>query len=579
MGWGLLLVLLAAPGLMLLSSRSVDAQPVVFRTVIVNCGTPGQTITNALRRQVVGGGLLVLVSGTCNEHVDVFRDDVILRGNPTATINGPTTTDDTIGMDHVRRVSLESLTITGGRNGVAVFGSSVTMHNVTIQGAAVIGVSVSYGGHAFIDGSTVKQNGSVGVSAANTSTAVVTNTTVEQNASTGLQAVRASHLRVGQDFQGGSTVGPVIVRGNSGNGITINDSSAGIIIGSTIQNNVSNGMYIARGSHADVGIGSFNVVSANAIKDNGAGSSGILIEGASANIVGNTISGNGLGVQFLNGGNGRLGVRPDSTAYIGNTITNNKLVGLQLGTGSTAVIGGNTIGGNNTAGGVGGRFGVIVSQSAANFIGQNIIENHPESGVFVRQGSLLMGLGFASLDTSGNVIRNNGCASEAGSNRSGVLMFEGATGEIRATTITQNCGSNVQTTLGGLLDLRGAFLGNPSTLVPTTISLAQVPPGGSPASTPGINIGTRGYVRLITGTVVDSNPGDGVTLINGATLEVGSNNAVSIINNGTPAVTTNGFPINCLNGTETSVSVPITGAVPIFTGNVAGNIVNNCTGF
>ena len=279
MGWLLLLTALMAPGLMLLTPPPVDAQPVVFRTVTVNCGTPGQTIANALKRQVVGGGLLVLVSGTCTEHVDIFRDDVILRGNPTATITGPTTTDDTVGMDHVRRVSLESLTITGGRNGISVFGSSVTMHNVTVQGAAVIGVTVSYGGHAFIDGSTVKQNASVGISAANTSTAVVTNTTVEQNASTGMQAVRASHLRVGQDFQGGSTVGPVIVQGNAGNGITLNDSSAGIIIGSTIQNNTSNGIYIARGSHADVGIGSFNVVSAEHHQGQRCSSSGILRRG------------------------------------------------------------------------------------------------------------------------------------------------------------------------------------------------------------------------------------------------------------------------------------------------------------
>ena len=566
--WLLLLAVLMGPGLMLLTPPQVGAQPVVFRTVTVNCGTPGQTIANALKRQVVGGGLLVLISGTCNEHVDIFRDDVILRGNPTATITAPTTTDDTIGMDHVRRVSLESLTITGGRNGVAVFGSSVTMHNVTVQGAAVIGVTVSYGGHAFIDGSTVKQNASVGISAANTSTAVVTNTTVEQNTSTGMQAVRASHLRVGQDFQGGSTVGPVIVRGNGANGITINDSSAGIIIGSTIQNNTSNGMYIARGSHADVGIGSFNVVSANTIKDNGATSSGILVEGASANIVGNTITGNGTGVQFLNGGNGRLGIRPDSTAYLGNTISANRLNGLILSSGATAVIGGNTISGNGVANILASRFGVFVTQSFANFIGQNVIENHPESGVFVRQGSLFMGNGFASLDTTGNIIRNNGCATEAASNRSGVLMFEGATGEIRTTLITNNCLSNVQVFLGNVLDIRGGNIGNPATLVPATISAAQVAPGGTAAGTHGIQIGTRGVVRIGTGTIVETNPGDGVNMNNGSTFEIRNDAPSTIRNNG-------GLPINCTNGTETSVAIP---ASAVFTGNGGGD-THNCTGF
>ena len=55
------------------------------------------------------------------------------------------------------------------------------------------------------------------------------------------------------------------------------------------------------------------------------------------------------------------------------------------------------------------RFGVFVTQGFANFIGQNVIENQPESDVFVRQGSLFMGNGFASLDTTRPArFRNNG---------------------------------------------------------------------------------------------------------------------------------------------------------------------------
>jgi hypothetical protein len=570
----MLLAAAAMLGVPLASGRA-EAQPIAFRTVLVNCAVAGQTIANALRRQVVGGGLLVRISGACNEHVDIFRDDVILRGNPTATINGPTTADATVGIDNARRVSLESLTITGGSDGVVGRGSWFTLDTVTVQGAARLGVVASFGSQAFIDASVVRQSGSTGVVAANGSTVVITNSTAEQNAGGGIAAVRASHIRVGQDAQGSATLGPVIVQNNTGGGITVNDSSAGIIIASTIQNHTSNGIYIARGSHADVGIGNFSVVGANTIMNNGPNSSGILVEGASANIVGNTLTGNGFGVQFLNGGNGRLGLRPDSTAYIGNTISGNRLTGIQMNSGATAVIGGNNVSANGTAGTVGSRFGVFVSQSSANFIGQNVIENHPETGIFVRQGSLFLGNGFASLPTTGNIIRNNGCAPEAASNRSGVFLFEGATSEIRTTTLTQNCGSNIQLFLNGVLDLRGGNVGNPATLVPSIVSAAQVAPGGTPGGTHGISVGTRSSVRPGTGVLIDANPGDGVFLSNGGTLEIRNDVTTTISNNG-------GFPINCPAGqTETSILFPTSGgAATVFTGNGAGDAPSvNCTGY
>jgi hypothetical protein len=80
--------------------------------------------------------------------------------------------------------------------------------------------------------------------------------------------------------------------------------------------------------------------------------------------------------------------------------------------------------------------------------------------------------------------------------------------------------------------------------------------------------------------VIDANPGDGVNLDRGGTLEIRTDVAVTFSNNGTVGVTSNGFPIACTNsGTETSVTVPTSGAVPIFAGNIAGNTVNNCTGF
>ena len=176
---------------------------------------------------------------------------------------------------------------------------------------------------------------------------------------------------------------------------------------------------------------------------------------------------------------------------------------------------------------------MFVTQASANFIGRNIIENNPEAGLFVRQGSLFFGNGFANLDTTGNIIRNNGCAPEAASTRSGMFMFDGSTGEIRNTLITQNCGSNVQLFLGNVVDIRGG-----------TISFALANPTGTAAGTHGIQIGTRGIARIGSGTVIDSNPGDGVNVNNGGTFEIRSDTASTISNNGTANSATNGYPIN-----------------------------------
>jgi hypothetical protein len=556
---GSALIVLVSAAVLLAAGRA-DAQPIVLRAVNVNCGQPGQTIAAALRRQVVGGGLVVNITGTCNEHVDIFRDDVILRGAAAgATIHGPTTADSTVFIDGAKRVHLQDLTITGGSDGVnGTRGASFFLENVTVQGALRLGVVVSTGTSVIISGSVIRQSGSNGVTASQTSALTITNSTVEGNGA-GIVAVRSSYLRVGQDAASSQTPGPVIVQNNTGGGITVSESSSANILAATVQNNGGNGIYVGRSSHADIGIGSFNLVAANTIMNNGAGSSGILVEGASANIVGNTITGNGTGVQFINGGNGRLGIRPD-TIYLGNTISSNQFSGLNINSGSTAVIGANVISANGAAGTVGARFGIFVSQGAANLIGQNTIENHADSGIFVRQGSLFLGNGFGSLDTTGNLIRNNGTGAEAASNRSGIFLFEGATAELRSVTLSGNTFANLQMFLGGVVDVRSSTLSDP---IPA--------PVGSPG---GFNIivGTRGTARVGLGTTMSGAPGDAVSLNNGAAFEIRNDVATTISGSG-------GLPINCF-GDEVSIVIPTTGAVPIFTGNAGGDTPSsNCTGF
>jgi len=557
----LLLSAVGGSGLSLLAPGSVDAQPIVQRTVSVNCNA-GQTIANALKRYVMGTGLLINISGTCNEHVDILRDDITLQGVGVApTIHGPTTTDNTVGIDGAKRVAISNLMITGGSDGInGVRGASFAVRNVTVQGSARFGIIASLNSQATVDGSTIRQCGNIGVIAANVSSLTITDTTVEQNASTGIQANRSSHIRIGQDSGGSATAKPVIVQNNTGNGIVITESADGQIVASTIQNNASNGIYVGRGSHADIGIGSFNFVALNTIQNNGASSSGILVEGSSSNIVGNTITGNGFGVQYLNGGNGRLGIRPDSTAYIGNTISANKLSGVGVFAGSSATIGGNSISGNGAGNIVGNRNGVNIGQSAVQFIGQNTIENHPDSGIFVNMGTLALGNAFASLDSTNNVVRNNGIGTESTTTRGGILMFNGSSALIRNTSLSGNMQANVWLFMAGDVDIRAS-----------TLSAPVAPSAG--AFVTNLQAQIRGVVRIGTGTIIETSPADAVSLFSGAAFEVRSDTASTIRNN-------TGFAINC-GGSEASFEFPA-GSLLFSGNNPSGGGVDvnpNCSGF
>jgi hypothetical protein len=570
MGWLLLAAALVGPGLMFLTARTVEAQPIVYRTVTVNCNTPGQSITNALKRYVSGNGLLINFSGTCNENIDILRDDITIHGTtPTATINGPNNTDSVIQLDGARRIRLESFLITGGRDGVnGTRGSSFTMVGVNVQDAPRFGVIASNNTQGIVDNALIKGAGNTGAIASGASVLFVTNTTIEDG-QTGVAANRASHIRLGQDFFGSATLGPVIIRNNRGSGMNIDSSAAAIVVATTVEGNLGSGINITRNGHADIGIGSFNVVGAVTVRNNsnsGTGN-GIFVDGGSINLVGSTISGHAFGLQMVNGANGRVGILPDSSAYLGNSITGNRGHGILLSFGATALIGGNTISGNGVAAATGpalaagSRSGVFISQASANFIGHNTIENHPDSGIFMRQGQLFLGNSWAALDTTGNLIQNNGCGQEAASNRAGILMIEGSTGEIRSTTITANCGLNVQVFLGGALEVRAS----------TISAAALIPVTGTAAGTHGMLLGTRSTARIGMGTIIENNPGDGVSMNNGAAFEIRNDVASEIRNNGN-------LPINCTNATETSAAIPTTGQVPIFSGNGGGN-TTNCTGF
>src|SRR6185295_4009850 len=112
-------------------SSSIAAANPEPRVVQVDCSN-GKTLAKALERGNEDRPLLVLVSGTCNEHVAVERSDVTLRGEAGAAINGPDPSLNVIEIT-ASRVAVEGLVVTGGRNGIFVTGAGP----VTVRGTAV----------------------------------------------------------------------------------------------------------------------------------------------------------------------------------------------------------------------------------------------------------------------------------------------------------------------------------------------------------------------------------------------------------------------------------------------------------
>lgn len=524
------------------------------RTTSVNCNT-GQKINTALRRQLPGGGLVVNITGVCTENVVITTDGVVLRAAaPGAGITAADATRDVVFIDGGRRIELEGLVISGGTRGVNAFrGASVEVDTCTVQGSSITGITSGYGATIFMDNSTVQTSGGDGVLAATHGTVVVTNSTVSNNGRDGFLASRNAHIRVGQNF-GSTAFGPVTVRDNARNGITIVDASTVLVNQTTVRNNLSTGIFVGRGSQGEIG-GTViaGVPGANTLTLN---NRGISVEGGHATILGNSITANTLqGITFFNGANGRIGIRPDDSAYVANTISANGGSGIEVSDGSAAVIGGNTISGNGTSG-TGNRFGLGVFGAAAHVAGGNLIENHPQGGIFVsRSGNVFVGARHGSLPFT-NIIRNNGIGPNAGGSFGGIFAFQNGVVDVRDATLDQNRGY-------GLLSFKGSNI----SMRNVTVTGTTAEPGDTFATGRGVIASFNALVRLRENVTISGNAGDGIALFSGSSAEFRNDGigAKQVINNGA-------FGVACF-GTQVAFNNP---ANAILTPNPSGG-TNGCT--
>jgi len=324
-------------------------------TILVDCDN-GETITDAL--QQLGDPLTIQVKGTCNENVEIVRNDVTLIAHPSGgTVNSLDPDKITINVRGSPRTVIDGLTVTGGRTGI---NGSAMIRNCIIQNNAWNGISFYHGGSGTVDN--------------------------------------------------------CVVQNNPHHGIVIEGGSA-TVINSTISSNGGLGIVVNPGGSARIGINDRTQYAGNTISNNG--SNGIHVAGGSAFIGGNIISGNGTDSTALWGRHG-VGIFYGSASVLGyNSITGNAYSGI-IAKSSAVIIGdggfglpigapgedpkyANVITGNNWAGtpDLGGVYGYL---GASLDIRYATISGNTGDGVILRLRSTARMYGDTINDNSRNGI-------------------------------------------------------------------------------------------------------------------------------------------------------------------------------
>jgi parallel beta-helix repeat protein len=235
-------------------------------------------------------GDIFLVSGTCNENVDVpsHINGITIDGEGSTTING---TDPTGGAIQVR-------------------GKDVTLKNLVVTGPAT-GIQVHRGGTSRIEGVTVNGVGANAIIVQGSSFVRIINSTIQNSGSNGIVVTENSSARIGFLTNNDTVASPNTITGNV-RGIIVSESSSAVITGNDISNNTEDGIFVDAVSFGDI--------ASNTINNNGAHSinfgrnSGVRLGRDSGTDIfdlpnSTTVNNAGFGVRcFINSfADGRLG--------------------------------------------------------------------------------------------------------------------------------------------------------------------------------------------------------------------------------------------------------------------------------
>jgi hypothetical protein len=327
--------------------------------VIVDCtgATPGAftSLNQAIASSPDNSDFQVI--GTCNENNVVIqnRRNLVIVGDPIATIQSTAPGAALILVNHSQNIEIDNLTLNGGAEVEILNSSPVTLINNTIENSTFFGIQssnsdvtvingsvtgstrsgvVTSGGTVTLAGVNISNNGRIGVSASTTHLIITDGNNppvVNNNGIAGVQLTNSSQgdftdLQItnnaGNNFgltvvtnsamvmQGGS------ISGNTGLGVNCGNTSSCQFIQTQINGNFGNGIQVATHGELDLEGG---------VQITGNQGIGVLIDQGSvfSSTGGNTISGNTGDGLVVNALSTLDFVAPDTiTATAGNLALN-----------------------------------------------------------------------------------------------------------------------------------------------------------------------------------------------------------------------------------------------------------------
>ena len=403
------------------------------------------TIQAAVDR-VQSGGTILVAAGTYVQPVQsgpvqIYKSLKIVGAGPDKTVlqaPGPEWVAVNVATDGLE-VTLEGLTVTGGRRGVQVntgSTSSVVLRNVALEGNGAgksndFGLRISGDPTATLYQTTIARNEGIGLSAApGQPKLTIQNSRIVENSSYGLVLQSAASATLE-----GSTVSR-----NGSRGVALYEESRISLVDCTISDNVIAGLGLSDSSQATVTNSRFTGTKAsgdalgygisalgdsrvtaqdNTISQN-AGFGIYLQERTVCTIRGNTISDNSNYGLYLRGS--------ASATIEGNTIARNVVTGIGLRESAQATITGNQITGAKASGDALG-YGILAIGESRVTAEKNTISQNAGFGVYLWEKTV--------STIRGNTISDN--------ENFGVYMRGGASAVLEDNTITRNRAEGIRT--------------------------------------------------------------------------------------------------------------------------------------
>ena len=337
---------------------------------VVDCSgaTPGAftTITAALATLPAAGPNSISVTGTCTESVSIVnRTDLVIFGNPTATVQSGNPNARLLLISDSKRVSIQGITFSGSR-GILVFDNSrVNFDTITVQNSGGLGIT-SNDSQVHLFNSMVKNNARSGVSVNGGTFDVDGGVTISGNGRSGISASIARLRLNGGDGTPGTEN---VINNNTGVGVSVFNSATAEING---DNRITNN----GGSYGLIVIHTSTLTMSDGIINN---NTGIGVH------CGETSHCEWGGVTQINGnGGGGIEITDHSDAYLDG--------GIQIS--------------GNTGNGV-----LVDLSSLLNSLGGNTINNNTRHGIEVNNLSVLK---FAAIDTvTGNTEKSLVCDNDS----------------------------------------------------------------------------------------------------------------------------------------------------------------------